>query len=53
RLSEIDAEIGRLKGLLDPLHRERQSVLDNIEQHLAVISPMRSLPSDIKRDILV
>ncbi|KAJ7286568.1 hypothetical protein C8J57DRAFT_1708825 [Mycena rebaudengoi] len=51
RLVEIDAEIARLESLLGPLRRERQDVQDNIDQHLAVVSPIRSLPSDILDEI--
>ncbi|KAJ7292558.1 hypothetical protein C8J57DRAFT_1180 [Mycena rebaudengoi] len=51
RISEIDHEIRRLEGLLKQLRRERTNVLHDIEQHLAVISPMRQLPSDVLGEI--
>ncbi|KAJ7294073.1 hypothetical protein C8J57DRAFT_1270722 [Mycena rebaudengoi] len=51
RLSEIDQIIDHLQSLLVPLRRERQSVLENIEQHLAIISPIRSLPYDVLGEI--
>ncbi|KAJ7286579.1 hypothetical protein C8J57DRAFT_1030737, partial [Mycena rebaudengoi] len=51
RLAEIDAEIVRLESLLGPLRRERQDVRDNTDHHLAVVSLIRSLPSDILDEI--
>ncbi|KAJ7284363.1 hypothetical protein C8J57DRAFT_1461669 [Mycena rebaudengoi] len=50
-LSEIDDEMIHLESLLAARFQERQDVENNIEQHLAIVSPIRCLPSDVLAEI--
>ncbi|KAJ7248446.1 hypothetical protein C8J57DRAFT_717805 [Mycena rebaudengoi] len=51
RLSELDEKIFFLESSLATLRQERQAVEHHIQQHLAILSPIRRLPFDLLGEI--
>ncbi|KAJ7146519.1 hypothetical protein C8R44DRAFT_757669 [Mycena epipterygia] len=47
RLSYLESEINSLHKVMDKLLKDRDEVRDHVEQHLAVLSPMRRFPPEI------
>ncbi|KAJ7248470.1 hypothetical protein C8J57DRAFT_1080196, partial [Mycena rebaudengoi] len=51
RLSELDEKIDFLESSLATLRQERQAVEHHIQQHLAILSPIRRIPFDLLGEI--
>ncbi|KAJ7472724.1 hypothetical protein FB451DRAFT_1558891 [Mycena latifolia] len=52
-LALIDEEIRRMQQKLEQLKARRQELAEDIDAHLALLSPARRLPEDILREIFV
>ncbi|KZP23953.1 hypothetical protein FIBSPDRAFT_699756, partial [Athelia psychrophila] len=52
-ISELDVEIGRLTGALTQLHRKRGNFESYMVAHQGLLSPLRSVPSEILAEIFL
>ncbi|KAJ6578974.1 hypothetical protein B0H10DRAFT_1745005, partial [Mycena sp. CBHHK59/15] len=48
---ELTQEIGRIQAMLDDLTQKRDHLVNLIDAHLALVSPVRRLPDDVVREI--
>ncbi|KAJ6598524.1 hypothetical protein B0H10DRAFT_2441478 [Mycena sp. CBHHK59/15] len=48
---ELSQEIGRIQAVLDYLTRKRGHLVNFVDAHLALVSPVRRLPDDVVREI--
>ncbi|KAJ7146558.1 hypothetical protein C8R44DRAFT_599763 [Mycena epipterygia] len=51
RLSYIDSETKNLRGLMDVLPEEGKDLRHHVEQHVAVVLPMRRFPPEVLAEI--
>ncbi|KAJ6598529.1 hypothetical protein B0H10DRAFT_734392 [Mycena sp. CBHHK59/15] len=48
---ELTLKIGRIQAMLDDLTRKRDQLVNFIDAHLALVSPVRRLPDDVVQEI--
>ncbi|KAJ7252100.1 hypothetical protein B0H12DRAFT_957682, partial [Mycena haematopus] len=53
RLKQLDDEISVIRKALDKLAEERSRIVDYVEAHKALLSPLRRLPLDIIEEIFM
>jgi len=52
-LSKLDAEILRVKGILNDMYEQRNGLRHRLESHRALLSPARRLPRDVIEEIFL